>query len=172
MKDMMVHEKTRTKVDKIVERATKTLEEIKKQGTVESASFLKKTGVTVREYEQRANKLLNDARKKACEDAFSDLAEDNAFKLMVTAMSKGTPIGPAQMVKCVGQQNVEGKRIPDGFIGRTLPHFKKGDSSPLARGFIKSNYVTGLSPQEVTFIALCFEKTGLFPCDGWERRYF
>ena len=31
----------------------------------------------------------------------------------------------AQMIACVGQQNVEGKRIPFGFHGRTLPHFTK-----------------------------------------------
>jgi DNA-directed RNA polymerase II subunit RPB1 len=29
---------------------------------------------------------------------------------------------------CVGQQNVEGKRIPFGFQGRTLPHFVKARS--------------------------------------------
>ena len=30
-----------------------------------------------------------------------------------------------QMIACVGQQNVEGKRIPFGFQDRTLPHFTK-----------------------------------------------
>jgi len=29
------------------------------------------------------------------------------------------------MMGCVGQQNVEGKRIPFGFQQRTLPHFTK-----------------------------------------------
>lgn len=29
------------------------------------------------------------------------------------------------MIACVGQQNVEGKRIPFGFQDRTLPHFTK-----------------------------------------------
>ena len=28
-------------------------------------------------------------------------------------------------MSCVGQQNVEGKRIGYGFIDRTLPHYKK-----------------------------------------------
>jgi DNA-directed RNA polymerase II subunit RPB1 len=31
----------------------------------------------------------------------------------------------AQMIACVGQQNVEGKRVPFGFQRRTLPHFTK-----------------------------------------------
>ncbi|BAH94115.1 Os08g0155700, partial [Oryza sativa Japonica Group] len=34
-----------------------------------------------------------------------------------------------QMTACVGQQNVEGKRIPFGFIDRTLPHFTKLQSN-------------------------------------------
>ena len=29
------------------------------------------------------------------------------------------------MISCLGQQNVDGKRIPYGFSNRTLPHFTK-----------------------------------------------
>ena len=35
-------------------------------------------------------------------------------------------INICQIIACVGQQNVTGKRIPFGFKGRTLPHFNKG----------------------------------------------
>lgn len=35
-----------------------------------------------------------------------------------------------QVIACVGQQNVEGKRIPFGFRHRTLPHFIKDDYGP------------------------------------------
>ena len=35
-----------------------------------------------------------------------------------------------QIIACVGQQNVEGKRIPFGFRHRTLPHFIKDDYGP------------------------------------------
>ena len=38
-----------------------------------------------------------------------------------------------QMIACVGQQNVEGKRIPFGFHGRTLPHFTKVLAPPSPR---------------------------------------
>ena len=37
------------------------------------------------------------------------------------------------MISCLGQQNVDGKRIPYGFEDRTLPHFTKYDDSPAAR---------------------------------------
>ena len=52
-----------------------------------------------------------------------------------------------QMIACVGQQNVEGKRIPFGFGGRTLPHFTKDDYGPESRGFVENSYLRGLTPQ-------------------------
>ena len=41
------------------------------------------------------------------------------------------------MIACVGQQNVEGKRVPFGFSQRTLPHFTKDDFGPESRGFVE-----------------------------------
>ena len=37
----------------------------------------------------------------------------------------GSFINISQMIACVGQQAISGKRTPDGFEGRSLPHFKK-----------------------------------------------
>jgi DNA-directed RNA polymerase II subunit RPB1 len=54
----------------------------------------------------------------------------------------------------LGQQNVDGKRIPYGFDHRTLPHFSKYDDSPSARGFVESSYINGLTPQELFFHAM------------------
>ena len=52
------------------------------------------------------------------------------------------------MISCLGQQNVDGKRIPYGFTDRTLPHFQKYDDSPEARGFVENSFIRGLTPQE------------------------
>jgi len=54
----------------------------------------------------------------------------------------------------VGQQNVEGKRIPFGFNKRTLPHFKPNDNGPEARGFVENSYLSGLTPSEFFFHAM------------------
>jgi hypothetical protein len=35
-----------------------------------------------------------------------------------------------QMVACVGQQSVGGKRCFNGFRDRTLPHYPRGDRTP------------------------------------------
>uniref|UniRef100_A0ACD5ZZJ5 Uncharacterized protein n=1 Tax=Avena sativa TaxID=4498 RepID=A0ACD5ZZJ5_AVESA len=73
---------------------------------------------------------------------------------MVAAGSKGSFINIAQMTACVGQQNVEGKRIPFGFANRALPHFLKDDYGPESRGFVVSSYMLGLTPQEFFFHAM------------------
>jgi len=54
----------------------------------------------------------------------------------------------------VGQQNVEGKRIPFGFVDRSLPHFTKDDYGPESRGFVENSYLRGLTPQEFFFHAM------------------
>jgi len=41
------------------------------------------------------------------------------------------------------QQNVMGKRIPFGFVKRTLPHFAKYDYGPESRGFVANSYLQG-----------------------------
>ncbi|RZR76521.1 hypothetical protein BHM03_00001335 [Ensete ventricosum] len=73
---------------------------------------------------------------------------------MVTAGSKGSFINISQMTACVGQQNVEGRRIPFGFQDRTLPHFTKDDYGPESRGFVENSYLRGLTPQEFFFHAM------------------
>lgn len=77
------------------------------------------------------------------------LSPHNNIQLMAQAGSKGSGINISQMTACVGQQNVEGKRVGFGFQERTFPHFKKWDVGPEACGFVSSSYIDGLSPAEV-----------------------
>ncbi|CAG8604253.1 17477_t:CDS:2, partial [Acaulospora morrowiae] len=112
-------------------------------------------GMTIREtFENQVNKALNTARDSAGRSAEKSLREDNNVKQMVVAGSKGSFINISQMTACVGQQNVEGKRIPFGFKFRTLPHFTKDDHSPESRGFVENSYLRGLTPQEFFFHAM------------------
>jgi DNA-directed RNA polymerase II subunit RPB1 len=73
---------------------------------------------------------------------------------MVKSGSKGKETNIAQIMACVGQQNVDGRRIAYGYTDRTLPHFTKYDDGPEARGFVESSFISGLSPQEVFFHAM------------------
>ncbi|ELU15060.1 hypothetical protein CAPTEDRAFT_170227 [Capitella teleta] len=112
-------------------------------------------GNTLRQtFENQVNRILNDARDKTGSTAQKSLSEFNSFKAMVVAGSKGNKINISQVIACVGQQNVEGKRIPFGFRHRTLPHFIKDDYGPESRGFVENSYLAGLTPTEFFFHAM------------------
>jgi DNA-directed RNA polymerase II subunit RPB1 len=106
------------------------------------------------EFETQVNSLLNEASGSAGKIGRKSLSSDNRFVTMVNAGSKGSTINIAQMISCLGQQNVDGKRIPYGFEDRTLPHYKKFDDTPGARGFVESSFIKGLSPEELYFHAM------------------
>ena len=112
-------------------------------------------GNTLRQtFENQVNKILNEARDETGSAAQKFLSSFNNFKAMVDAGSKGSKINISQVIACVGQQNVEGKRIPFGFKHRTLPHFIKDDYSPQAKGFVENSYLIGLTPSEFFFHAM------------------
>jgi DNA-directed RNA polymerase II subunit RPB1 len=117
--------------------------------------FENNTGKTnVEEFETKVNNILNKASSEAGKIGLESLDKDNRFVVMVKAGSKGSDLNISQMISCLGQQNVDGKRIPYGFDQRTLPHYSKFDDSPGARGFVESSYINGLSPQELFFHAM------------------
>lgn len=112
-------------------------------------------GNTLRQtFENKVNRILNDARDKTGGSAKKSLTEYNNLKAMVVSGSKGSNINISQVIACVGQQNVEGKRIPYGFRKRTLPHFIKDDYGPESRGFVENSYLAGLTPSEFYFHAM------------------
>ena len=106
------------------------------------------------EFETQVNSILNKAQEEAGKIGRKSLSKNNRFVTMVNAGSKGNNINIAQMISCLGQQNVDGKRIPYGFENRTLPHYSKYDDSPEARGFVGNSFIEGLNPQELYFHAM------------------
>ncbi|MBU0457690.1 MAG: DNA-directed RNA polymerase subunit A' [Nanoarchaeota archaeon] len=103
--------------------------------------------------ELRILEALNRARNKSGDVAIRQTKESSALT-MAKCGSRGNPLNIAQMTAVVGQQALRGKRIEAGFNGRTLSYFKKGDLSPKARGFIKNNFKSGLTPNEFFFGAM------------------
>jgi DNA-directed RNA polymerase beta' subunit len=106
------------------------------------------------EFETKVNNILGKAQNDAGRESLKNLSNNNRFVIMFNAGSKGSEINIQQMTACLGQQNVDGKRIPYGFEHRTLPHYTKYDDSPEARGFVSSSYIDGLTPQELFFHAM------------------
>jgi DNA-directed RNA polymerase II subunit RPB1 len=142
--------------DEIVKVITNKKTEVKNLiDQVQLGVFENNTGKTnEEEFETQVNSILNQATSEAGKIGLKNLSEGNRFVTMVQAGSKGSDLNISFMISCLGQQNVDGKRIPYGFDHRTLPHFTKYDDSPGARGFVESSYINGLSPQELFMHAM------------------
>ena len=106
------------------------------------------------EFETQINNTLSKALSQAGKIGLNSLSDKNRFVIMVNAGSKGSEINISQMISCLGQQQVDGKRVPYGFTDRTLPHYNKYDDSPQARGFVENSFISGLTPQELFFHAM------------------
>lgn len=112
-------------------------------------------GMNIREsFESKVLAELNGVRNEAGVTTQGALKDCNNAVTMASSGSKGSEINISQMSALVGQQNVEGSRIPFGFKYRTLPHFTKDDYSPEARGFVENSYLRGLTPTEFFFHAM------------------
>ena len=151
--DLIADDATNVKIGDIITTKKKEVRNLIDQTHL--GIFENKTGKSNQEeFETQVNNILNVALKDAGKAGRKSLAQDNRFVIMVNAGSKGSDLNISQMISCLGQQNVDGKRIPYGFEHRTLPHFTKFDDTPGARGFVESSYITGLTPEELFFHAM------------------
>lgn len=151
--DLVVDDKTKTKLTDDINKMKAGV--YKKIGDVRNGKMENLSIYSNQEYfEVQISNILNEATKAG--DTVLDTINDNTNRMlnMVKSGSKGSYINVAQMIACLGQQNVDSKRIPYGFTDRTLPHYTKYDDGPEARGFVESNFIGGLTPQEVFFHAM------------------
>lgn len=97
---------------------------------------------------------LNKARNKTGLVVNEYSTKETGTIVMSRSGSRGKPLNLAQMAACVGQQAMRGGRITNGYRGRTLSTFKKGDLSPQAHGFIRGGFKQGLTPSEFFFMGM------------------
>ncbi len=151
--DLISDQKTNDEIIKVITQKKQDVKNLIDQTQI--GVFENNTGKTnEEEFETQVNSILNQATSESGKIGLKNLSKNNRFVTMVNAGSKGSDLNISFMISCLGQQNVDGKRIPYGFEHRTLPHFTKYDDSPGARGFVESSYINGLSPQELFFHAM------------------
>lgn len=97
---------------------------------------------------------LSRARDRAGRTADRAFPDDNSGIIMASTGARGSTLNIGQMTAALGQQSIRGKRIQKGYRNRALPHYVPNETSPDARGFVKSNYRDGLSPLEFFFHAM------------------
>ena len=151
--DLIANKKTQDSIIQIItsqKQEVQSLIEKVHLGIFENAT----ANTNMAEFEQSVNNILNKATEQSGKIGRKSLSKDNRFLMIVESGSKGSLINISQMISCLGQQNVDGKRIQYGFDSRTLPHFSKFDDSPNARGFIENSYISGLTAPELFFHAM------------------
>ncbi|KAF2073163.1 hypothetical protein CYY_005516 [Polysphondylium violaceum] len=102
-------------------------------------------------FESKMNQTLSGIRDDCGKLCVKDLPHYNSPLIMALCGSKGSNINIAQMIACVGQQIVNGTRIPNGFTNRTTPHFPMNAKDPKAKGFVANSFYTGMIPTEFFF---------------------
>lgn len=79
------------------------------------------------------------------------LFPDNNMQTITLSGAKGSKVNACQISTLLGQQDLEGRRVPTMVSGKTLPSFKAYDTSARAGGFIANRFLTGIRPQEYYF---------------------
>ena len=109
------------------------------------------------------SKKLDDAVKMEVNDCTSAVIKEciphgqkrpfpwNCLALMTTTGAKGSKVNHSQITCLLGQQELEGRRVPIMCSGKTLPSFPRYDASARAGGFIAARFLTGVPPQEFFF---------------------
>ncbi|CAN8103810.1 unnamed protein product [Discula destructiva] len=75
----------------------------------------------------------------------------NQMQSMTISGAKGSGVN-ANLISCnLGQQVLEGRRVPVMVSGKTLPSFRPFDTNIRAGGYIVNRFLTGIRPQEYYF---------------------
>ena len=124
--DLIADGDTMGKIKNIIEQQKIKVETLIQE--VQRGVFENNTSSSNRdEFEMRVRNLLNESTGETGKISRDSLNPENRFIMIITSGSKGSPLNLSYMISCIGQQNVEGKRVPYGFDGRTLPHYSKYD---------------------------------------------
>lgn len=130
-------------------------------------SFVKATAIEESTTDNRLKEAyichaLGGARDHGMAIAKNAMTNDNHFISTVVSGSKGDYFNIAQITGLLGQQNLNGQRIPPMLTRntRTLPHYPLQSNQMTeemkyeSRGFIHSSFAQGLSPREFMFHAM------------------
>ena len=105
-------------------------------------------------YNARTATLSSEITKVCLPAGLQKQFPKNQMQTMTVSGAKGSAVN-ANLISCnLGQQVLEGRRVPVMVSGKTLPSFKPFDTSVRAGGYIMDRFLTGVSPQEYFFHAM------------------
>ncbi|KAM0248691.1 hypothetical protein ACHAQJ_009332 [Trichoderma viride] len=75
----------------------------------------------------------------------------NQMQVMTTSGAKGSRVNASLISANLGQQVLEGRRVPLMVSGKSLPCFRPFETNIRAGGYIVNRFLTGIRPQEYYF---------------------
>jgi DNA-directed RNA polymerase subunit A' len=151
--DLWLSEDTKKEIESVIEKAYQKVYDLIRQYNEGSLPLTR--GLAPEEaLELYVVNELSRARDRAGRTADRAFPDENSGIIMASTGARGSTLNIGQMTAALGQQSIRGKRIQKGYHNRSLPHFRRNDSNPDSKGFIKSNYRDGLSPLEFFFHAM------------------
>ncbi|KAK8086140.1 DNA-directed RNA polymerase I subunit [Apiospora phragmitis] len=99
-----------------------------------------------------ANSNVSSEVTKAClPDGLEKPFPKNQMQSMTSSGAKGSGVN-ANLISCnLGQQVLEGRRVPLMVSGKSLPCFRPFETNVRAGGYIVNRFLTGIRPQEYYF---------------------
>lgn len=102
-------------------------------------------------YNTRSSSLSSDITFSCLPSGLEKPFPYNQMQSMTISGAKGSAVN-ANLISCnLGQQVLEGRRVPVMISGKTLPSFRPFDTSLSAGGYISGRFLTGIKPQEYYF---------------------
>ena len=103
---------------------------------------------------KRSGQLSSDITMACLPGGLVKQFPKNQMQNMTVSGAKGTAVN-ANLISCnLGQQVLEGRRVPVMVSGKSLPCFKPFETNIRAGGYIVNRFLTGIRPQEYYFHAM------------------
>ena len=105
-------------------------------------------------YNARTSYLTGEVTKACLPVGLRKPFPRNQMQAMTGSGAKGSNVN-ASLISCnLGQQVLEGRRVPTMVSGRTLPAFRPYETDPGAGGYVSGRFLTGINPKEYYFHAM------------------
>jgi len=162
--EMIRRDKLKRADDLGLEVATNFVSLADRSPTADDPELKRRLENVLRKEEDR--KTLDDVTKARNADLTSEITDAlfpnklvkpfprNQMQTMTGTGAKGSQVNANLISSNLGQQVLEGRRVPTMVSGKTLPSFKPFDPSIRAGGYITQRFLTGIKPQEYFFHAM------------------
>jgi DNA-directed RNA polymerase I subunit RPA1 len=105
-------------------------------------------------YKSKVKSITDAVSKKCLPAGLRKPFPKNQMQAMTISGAKGSSVN-ANLISCnLGQQVLEGRRVPVMVSGKTLPSFQPYETDPGAGGYVRGRFLTGIKPHEYYFHAM------------------